>query len=422
MCEHERASLNLMKLENPVTRLPNKDVIDCVRQQEASPKRLPSASAVNKLLSPICKKPAITVPSPQPANHSLLKQKECCPTISDPLVSAVRNIADEDLHSDGMLGSRELPIISSVFSLRSSSEGLDPCVSWASTKESELQCQPMSLPVENPVVLESLSPADQDQGIDQNSLNHSSSLNIENKKNLVGADERLGSRGNAQDCQPVFIPQGSVLKVSNSTGQPLSGLQTAKESLSAEGNWLPRPVLSSGVNEQNGPEVNAVLQSTGLKLSLKRRRSGAENEGYWKQQELTFDRQDNTWKLSKHKKKRKKHKKAFNTKAFLPEVTHRDETNRWLTPLRTDQLVHFPSPNQPVVVLNHPRPHASGMTSDVYRFKVRKHNCSTDSCSIQQVPCEAVQTQCLLKIKLKKVNKKRYKVVGFIYRDIATKS
>ncbi|KAL4630200.1 zinc finger protein 518B isoform X1 [Arapaima gigas] len=414
-CERERMSLNLMKLENPIAKLNNKSVIE-----DVSPKSLPAATAVGKLLSPMCKKPPVPTLSPQPADNSHVKQKDDCPSISNPFVSPVADTAGEDLPTGDISSHRELPIISSVFSLRSCSEDLAPCVTWDRTK-SELHPQSMSLPMESLPVQASAPATDQGLGISGASLHDSPSQNIESKKNLAGTDKISKSQGNAQDSQPVFIPRGSVLRVSNLNSQS-SALPTTKES-HTEGNWLPRPVLSSGMTEESVSKVNAVVQGTGLKLSLKRRRSGAENNSHWQQQELMSDEgQDHVWKLSKHKKKRKKHKKASKVKALSqgPKVRQKDRSSEWLTPLKADQPVHFPSPNQPVVVLNHPRPHAFGGTSNVCGVRDLKRSCSSALCSTQ-VPCEAMQTQCLLKMKLKKVNKKRYEVVGFIYRDAATK-
>ncbi|KAJ8397815.1 hypothetical protein AAFF_G00435040 [Aldrovandia affinis] len=247
-------------------------------------------------------------------------------------------------------------------------------------------------------------------------LNKSSPSDTERVKNPVRAPTNQKSQKHLEESLPVFIPQGAVLKISDSN-KPSLTLKISTQGSEGGGSWMPRPVLFSGVKEQIIADTSLSCQNKVPKLSLKRRRSGAENslaEDWQQQDSLTDGEQVDTWKLSKHKK-RKKHKKASKVKV-LSQTTGKkltDTCRLWLVPLKEDQLVTSPGPNQPVVVLNHPKPQAMRERTNMQRL-----------CGEQppKLPTEPDQTRHTLKMKLKKVHQNKYQVVGFVYGGFPTKA
>ncbi|KAJ8382279.1 hypothetical protein SKAU_G00030570 [Synaphobranchus kaupii] len=238
-----------------------------------------------------------------------------------------------------------------------------------------------------------------------------------------------------EDSVPVFIPQGAVLKISESN-KPSLTLKISTPASETTGSWMPRPVLFSSLNEQNISDTDHSCQNKVPKLSLKRRKSGAENKGLdedWEPQSpQTHEENGAAWKLAKHKK-RKKHKKASKVKSLsqVMRKTQRDTGRLWLIPLKEDQLVKCPGPDQPVVVLNHPKPQALRVSTNIHTMlrgnesfpnsalHTGEQSVLWKSRKTRQSPD---QTQHTLKMKLKKVHQNKYQVVGFVFRDSPTET
>lgn len=252
-------------------------------------------------------------------------------------------------------------------------------------------------------------------------------------KNPVDAPAKQKNKKILEDSVPIFIPQGAVLKITESN-KPSLTLKISTPASEMIGSWMPRPVLFSSLNEQNILDTDHSCQNKVPKLSLKRRKSGAENKGLdeeWEQQDSqTHDGYDDAWKLAKHKK-RKKHKKTSKAKSSsqVTKKTQRDTGRLWLIPLKEDQPVKCPGPDQPVVVLNHPKPQAFRVRSNVQtmlRGNKNLPNCAlpTGERSVmwhsRTTRQSTDQTRHTLKMKLKKVHQNKYQIVGFVFRDTPT--
>ncbi|XP_061107336.1 zinc finger protein 518B [Conger conger] len=252
-------------------------------------------------------------------------------------------------------------------------------------------------------------------------------------KNPADAPAKQKSPKIVEDSVPVFIPQGAVLKISESNTSSLT-LKLSAPASEMTGSWMPRPVLFSSLNGRNNSDMDHLGQNKVPKLSLKRRKSGAENKGLdedWEQQRSQSQgRHGDAWKLAKHKK-RKKHKKTSKVKSLsqVAKKTQRGTGRFWLIPLKEDQPVKCPGPDQPVVVLNHPKPQALKATTNIQTML--RGNKSFPNCALptrersvmwqtrttRQTPD---QTRRTLKMKLKKVHQNKYQIVGFVFRDSPT--
>ncbi|XP_023650955.2 uncharacterized protein znf518b [Paramormyrops kingsleyae] len=452
---------------------------ECVSQQESSSKRPLEVSLVKELVSSSCEKHTKTGSAQiQTANSNSCPLKaptilkcENCPVDSMPVIRPSAETPDGDVHA-GDLQSGELPIISSVFSLHRGPKDIPACVGWEATRKRQLQSVPVPPSLEGQSAAGTEPPAVQEPGITVTSSastvlvpsfsvststssaqectkydpeidsqkngtpeisqiplpeNQSSSQKVavleqsKNHLNKIPADitaivNSPENQKSAEGSQPTFIPEGTMLKISSclskSSEHQSSHARAAENSVFSE-NWVPRTVLSSDASKHNISSTNMSAPCKGLKLSLKRRRSGAENEGmdgHWVQQDTQYgEEQGHSYKQSKEKKKSKKEKKSSKLKVLLEKsgTSEGDLSRQWLIPLKEDQLVTSPAPNQPVVILNHPRPRAS----TVHPRVIPKHVWNTD----RDVPFDTVES--LLKMKLKKVNRNKYQVVGFVYRD-----
>lgn len=454
---------------------------ECVSQQKSSSKGPLEVSLVKELVSSSCEKRSkagsaqiqAASSNMSPLKAPAILKRENCPVVSVPVVRLSAETPDGDVCAAD-LQPGELPIISSVFSLHRGSEDIPARVCWEATRKRQLQSVPVPPSVEGPSAVGTEPSAVQESGITVASsastvLGTSYSVStstcsahegnkydpeIDSLKNRapeisqvplpenpppsqkVAVLEQIKShlnkippnvtaivnspesQKNAEGSQPTFIPEGTMLKISScpskSSGQQSPRARAAENSVFSE-NWVPRTVLSSDASKHNISSTNMSAPCKGLKLSLKRRRSGAENEGmdgHWVQQDAQYrEEQGHSCELSKEKKKSKKGKKPSKLKVFLEKsgTSKGDLSRKWLIPLKEDQLVTSPAPNQPVVILNHPRPRAS----TVHPRVTPKHVWKTG----QDVPFDTVES--LLKMKLKKVNRNKYQVVGFVYRDPA---
>ncbi|KAL7861066.1 hypothetical protein AOLI_G00174150 [Acnodon oligacanthus] len=198
------------------------------------------------------------------------------------------------------------------------------------------------------------------------------------------------------------------------SAKKVSKRATGEESITA------RPVLCCTSNQQN-------VQERAIKLVLKRKRSESENRdsGQVPQPVLAQFAVQSPYK--KHKKEKKSAKKHKSSKVMLGlhEILVKGRIGKlWLTPLKEDQLVKLPAPNQPVVVLNLPNSLLQMVSQDVqtqksYELVSPSHSPPTQT--EEATPAEIV-TQCpSFKMKLKKVQGRKYEVTELVLTGVSEK-
>ncbi|XP_076844097.1 uncharacterized protein znf518b [Brachyhypopomus gauderio] len=193
-----------------------------------------------------------------------------------------------------------------------------------------------------------------------------------------------------------------------------SVLESAKnitDKLVEEESVTARPVLCCTSNQQN-------LQGTAIKLVLKRKRSETENKDSEQdfQPGLTFFDVHQHKKHKKGKKKAKKHRASKVRLDFHQLLQKSKVAKLWLTPLKEDQLVKLPGPNQPVVVLNHPNPPVQMVSTGDQTLKDYKWITSVHGLCPQPIK------QCPSFImKLKKVQGQKYQVTELVLKGVSEK-
>ncbi|XDV37876.1 hypothetical protein PO909_007407 [Leuciscus waleckii] len=211
--------------------------------------------------------------------------------------------------------------------------------------------------------------------------------------------------GRNLDCQQQqrrMYPKVALVRIPSSLLEASKKLPEApirEESLTA------RPVLCCTLSEQNvsgGPSV-------AIKLILKR--------DFRESQEKIQDQDSPPRKKhKKEKRKAKKRRSSSSVETGLPRSPSKGQRELRLTPLKADQLVKIPGPNQPVVVLNHPNPSVQTFNVGVQTLKNFKWIRSTDHEREQPV-----QKQPSLKMKLKKVHGENYQVVELVLNGLSDK-
>ncbi|KAF7698328.1 RE1-silencing transcription factor [Silurus meridionalis] len=170
-----------------------------------------------------------------------------------------------------------------------------------------------------------------------------------------------------------------------------------------------RPVVCCMSNQQNQQERT-------IKLVLKRKRSENETAQDHALGLVCVDISATNKKARKEKKRAKKHKSSKGNqllgKGTLGEM--------FLTPLKLEQLVKRPGPNQPVVVLNHPNPL-------IRMVSIEEHTLNNQDCRISNLDLcnqegstspEPVGTSPALKMTLKKVQGQTYQVTELLLKGV----
>ncbi|XP_028816645.1 RE1-silencing transcription factor [Denticeps clupeoides] len=190
-------------------------------------------------------------------------------------------------------------------------------------------------------------------------------------------------------------------------------------------NVTARPVLSCSSNKENMSAPPVVFQ-TALKLTLKRKLSEAENRtGPGVFEALRLEITEPSGQAKKRRKKEKAVKMGRTPLAMeVPRGTGapRNTGRLWLTPLKDDQLVKQPGPNQPVVVLNHPNP---------LNPRIRSESRPTEGLALPMSPLRILLPKATpraapgiasispsLKMTLKKVQGNKYQVTELIAKGI----
>ncbi|XP_058654089.1 zinc finger protein 518B [Onychostoma macrolepis] len=193
-------------------------------------------------------------------------------------------------------------------------------------------------------------------------------------------------------CVSNMYPKVALFRIPSSLLEPTKKLPEAparEESLTA------RPVLCCTLSEQNvsgSPEV-------AIKLILKRNLCERE------------EKHQDSPPRKKHKKEKRKAKKRRSSSVGMG--LHQELR---LTPLKENQRIKLPGPNQPVVVLNHPNPSVQRVNVGVQTLKNYKWIRSVDH--EQEQPA---RKQPSFKMKLKKVHGQKYQVIEFVLKGVSEK-
>lgn len=176
-----------------------------------------------------------------------------------------------------------------------------------------------------------------------------------------------------------------------------------------------RPVLCCTSDQQN-------MQERAIKLVLKRKRpeSGNKDSGEDQYPLLAHFVQPPHKKHKKEKRKEKIHKPP-KVVLNLRQIFAKDKMEKlWLTPLKDDQPVKLPAPNQPVVVLNHPSPPFQMVSVGVktYSWISSAHG---PHALDGDTPAELAQQCPSFKMKLKKVQGQTYQVTELVLKGVAEK-
>ncbi|KAA0709819.1 Zinc finger protein 518B [Triplophysa tibetana] len=216
-----------------------------------------------------------------------------------------------------------------------------------------------------------------------------------NKKNVTDKDKQDSESQTGNDLEQRKYPKVALMRIPSSLLEPNKKVPETppqEESLTA------RPVLYCKLTEQNMSSGH----EGAIKLILKR--------------DFPKDQKQHAPPRKKHKKgKTRKHKSvSLNFQRFLSK-----DHELILTPLKEDQLVKLPGPNQPVVVLNHPSPSVQMVSVAVQTLKnfkwIRSFHHSQEQ---TEVP---VSKQPSLKMKLKKVTGQKYRVIELLVRGLSEK-
>ncbi|NXC21783.1 Z518B protein, partial [Corythaeola cristata] len=385
----------------------------------------------------------------------------------------------------------EGPVISSVFSLSSGAEDVPEGVRWEDTtcnknsarllcrkiaqlmsaaesnmKSMPLRCQASSkkvlFPQENSASCGKVVPATKvEQTVSLSQVHGANSVisgEEHSKDQLLTFARTSKSRvtKNSHIATPVFIPEGTMLRVLNAaSSQNSNGIENGSEpnapSVYRNEMFLPRPVpvsvsetLSSNLPcLPNQSEPNAQSRSTSLRQRPKREASIKNNS---KQTGILFQKSGDVSKQNKPYSKSQLGLKNKAKQASFRELPKRktrtqSETSSSsdmsylltarrlrLVPLRMDQLIKCPRRNQPVVVLNHPDADSPEIinvmkTINKYKGQVLKVVLSERTSSylgvkryrkrltLQNEAGNQAKKQSMLKMKLKKTHKNNYQVV-----------
>ncbi|XP_043087243.1 uncharacterized protein LOC122333615 [Puntigrus tetrazona] len=223
-----------------------------------------------------------------------------------------------------------------------------------------------------------------------------------NKNDISLQDKAISeykSGQNHHSCVSNMYPKVALFRIPSAMLEPnkkLPEAPTLQESLTA------RPVLCCTLSEQNvsgSPEV-------AIKLILKRNLCEREE----KHQDSPPRK-----KRKKEKRKAKKHRSSL-VGMGLPRFSTKRHQELRLTPLKANQRIKLPGPNQPVVVLNHPNPSVQRINVGIQTLKNYKYIRSADH--EQEQPA---RKQPSFKMKLKKVNGQKYQVIEFVLKGVSEK-
>ncbi|XP_066041559.1 zinc finger protein 518B [Chamaea fasciata] len=384
----------------------------------------------------------------------------------------------------------EGPVISSVFSLSSGAENVPEDVRWDYTtrrkKSATLLCRKIaqlmssaetnmkSMPLRcqassKKLLLPEESSASCEGAVCATEVEQPETSEVHGGRSMISSEEHSEDQlltfartsknrvtKNSHVATPVFIPEGTILRVLSATSSQSSyGIQNRSETsapVHRNEMFLPRPVpvsvsetLSSNFPcSPNQTESSAESQTISLRQRPKREAS-AKNSS--KQTGIPFQKSSDVSKQSKpysrsqvgpkNKAKQasfrelpKRKTRAQSEASSSSDMSYLLTARRLrLVPLKTNQLIRCPRRNQPVVVLNHPDVDSPEIinvmkTINKYKGQVLKVVLSerTSSClgvkryrkrlTLQNAETgNQAKKQSMLKMKLKKTHKNNYQVV-----------
>lgn len=222
---------------------------------------------------------------------------------------------------------------------------------------------------------------------------------VPSNKDDISHQDKGNSGQQHHSCVSNMYPKVALFRIPSSLLEPTKKLPEAP---TREETLMARPVLCCTLSEQNvsgSPEV-------AIKLILKR--NFCERE----------DKHQDSPPRKKHKKEKRKAKKRRSSSVVMgyPRLSTERHRELRLTPLKENQRVKLPGPNQPVVVLNHPNPSDQRVNVGVQTLKNYKWIRSVDH--EQEEPA---RKQPSFKMKLKKVHGQKYQVIEFVLKGVSEK-
>lgn len=222
---------------------------------------------------------------------------------------------------------------------------------------------------------------------------------VPSNKDDISHQDKGNSGQQHHSCVSNMYPKVALFRIPSSLLEPTKKLPEAparEESLTA------RPVLCCTLSEQNVSGSPAVA----IKLILKRNLCERE------------EKHQDSPPRKKHKKEKRKAKKRRSSSdgMGLPRFSTERHRELRLTPLKENQRIKLPGPNQPVVVLNHPNPSVQRVNAGVQTLKNYKWIRSVDH--EQEQPA---RKQPSFKMKLKKVHGQKYQVIEFVLKGVSEK-
>ncbi|KAM9456862.1 uncharacterized protein znf518b [Clarias gariepinus] len=200
----------------------------------------------------------------------------------------------------------------------------------------------------------------------------------------------------------IRIPNLELFSVSESVNK-VQEKRDGEESVTA------RPVMCCTSNQQN-------LQEKTIKLVLKRKWSETKTDED-PRLDLVCNDLPPTNKKAKKVKRAKKHKSS-KEQQLLGNGT------MFLMPLKDDQLVKLPGPNQPVVVLNHPNPlvHVFSVEGQTLNDQHPRKSVSDLSNPDGVTLCKPERTCPAFKLTLKKVQGQMYQVTELLVKGVSERT
>ncbi|XP_026081498.1 zinc finger protein 518B-like [Carassius auratus] len=225
---------------------------------------------------------------------------------------------------------------------------------------------------------------------------------VPSNKDDISQQDRGNSVQKHNSSVSNMYPKVALFRIPSSLLEPKKKLPEAP---TREMSLMARPVLSCTLSEQNvsgSPEV-------AIKLILKRNLCESE------------EKHQDSPPRKKHKKEKRKAKKhrSSSVGTGLSQSSNEGHQELRLTPLKVDQRIKLPGPNQPVVVLNHPNPSVQSVSVGVQTLKNYKWIHSEDHEQEQRE--QRVRKRPSFKMTLKKVNGQKYQVIEFVLKGVSEK-
>ncbi|KAK2829141.1 hypothetical protein Q7C36_017131 [Tachysurus vachellii] len=254
-----------------------------------------------------------------------------------------------------------------------------------------------ALQTDPPSNMKSSSGSQSDQSMQREKME---TTKLESEKSLLAqSDDPFASNMNPI-VTLIRMPSLEIFSLSESAN---------KEKRDSEESITARPVVCCMSDQQN-------LQEKTIKLVLKRKTSETCTAQDEKIELVCINLPPKTKKAKKEKNRAKKHKSSKDQQLLGKDTME----SMCLVPLKDDQLVKYPGPNQPVVVLNHPNllvqmANIEGQTSTNQHCRNPTPVLSNQDGAILSTP---VRTCPAFKMTLKKVQGQEYQVTELLLKGV----